>query len=562
MASIIKLSSDSDPNAKAASIKGPILVNQSIKSPKRNHFWRWMGMIALILMLAFGITLKVMIDHAEPILRARVIETLSVRFQSKVELAALHVSVADGLQVYGEGLKIYGKTDPNIQQPGVQALIAIDEFRFRTGVMSLLRTPMHVQTVYLKGLVLNIPPAGDRKEMGNMQSKSGKIKIVVDQFTSDGARLVINTSRPDKLPLEFEIGSLKMKDIGPGQPLHFDATLINPKPIGEIVSSGSFGPLEMDRPRDTPVKGKYSFSDADLSTIKGIGGILSSTGEYSGNLGEIAVDGATDTPDFRLDVSGHPVPLHTDFHAIVDGTTGDTYLQPVKAKVLNSSFTAKGSVVRIKDPKGHSVSLDVSIDKARIQDLLELGVRTDPPFMTGAIKSKVKLDILPGEVDVAQRMKLAGNFQITGAHFTNDKVQTKVDDLSLRSQGKPKLAQQNVHEEVASDLTGVFKLASGVLSFSEIHFQMPGTKVNLTGEYSLDGNKFDFYGKVGIEATLSHTVTGWKSIVLKPVDPFFKKNGNGAEIPVKISGTKSEPHFGLDFGHHDKPKPAQTEAKH
>ena len=43
--------------------------------------------------------------------------------------------------------------------------------------------------------------------------------------------------------------------------------------------------------------------------------------------------------------------------------------------------------------------------------------------------------------------------------------------------------------------------------------------------------------------------TGWKSILLKPVDPFFSKDGVGTEIPIRITGTESEPHFGLDFGH-------------
>ena len=36
--------------------------------------------------------------------------------------------------------------------------------------------------------------------------------------------------------------------------------------------------------------------------------------------------------------------------------------------------------------------------------------------------------------------------------------------------------------------------------------------------------------------------------------PFFKKNGAGTEIPIKITGTESEPHFGADFGHKDEPK--------
>ncbi len=288
--------------------------------------WHWIVGIALAVVVVFAIAAKILISHAEPILRARVIETLSTRFHSRVELQGFHVGVGDGLEVSGEGLNIYGQTDPNIQQPGIQPLIGIEEFHFRTGLLSLLRSPMHVQLVRLKGLVLNIPPAGDRQQMSSMGPKGGKIKVFVDQFVSEGAQLVINTSRPDKLPLEFDISSLKMKDIGPGQPMHFDATLVNPKPIGDISSSGFFGPWQADTPRDSPVRGTYSFSNADLGTIKGIGGILSSTGQYAGNLGNIIVDGSTDTPDFRVAISGHPVPLHTDFHAIVDGTSGDTYL--------------------------------------------------------------------------------------------------------------------------------------------------------------------------------------------------------------------------------------------
>src|SRR6266487_2268058 len=128
-----------------------------------------------------------------------------------------------------------------------------------------------------------------------------------------------------------------LKDIGPHQPFHFDATLVNPKPVGNIQSTGLFGPLLEYSPRNTAVQGQYSFRAADLSTLKGIKGILSSTGAYSGTLGRIVVEGKTDTPDFRVAVSGHRVTLHTDFHAIVDGTSGDTYLEPVKAAFLHSS---------------------------------------------------------------------------------------------------------------------------------------------------------------------------------------------------------------------------------
>ena len=518
-----------------------------MKNQRIRWRWKWISGIALVVLAALAITAWFLISHAEPILRGRVISTLENRFHSKVELKSFHVWLEDGLQVSGEGLEIYGPTDPNRQKPGVQSLIGLQEFHFRTGVFSLLRTPIHVRTVKLKGLVLNIPPAGQREPMQNM-SPNGKMKIYVDEFVSDGALLVINTSRPDKLPLEFDISHLKMKAIGAGHPLHFDATLVNPKPIGDITSSGWFGPWQAEQPRDTPVKGTYSFSNADLGTIKGIGGILTSTGQYDGNLGSIVVDGETETPDFRVAVSGHPVALHTEFHAIVDGTSGNTYLKPVRAKFLNSSFVADGSIEKVENADGHHIALNVVMDKARIEDLLRLGVRTDPPIMTGTVRMRTKFDLPRGDEDIAKRLGLTGNFHVVGAHFNNEKIQQKVDALSMRSQGKPKLAKDDIPDNVRSDLDGVFILKAGKLSFSKLHFEVPGTNVDLAGIYSLDGDVFDFHGKARLDAKLSQMVTGWKAVMLKPVDPFFRKRG-ATEIPVKITGTKSEPHFGTDFGH-------------
>jgi len=527
--------------------------NRTPKKAGRTLPWKWIGIVALILFASGATAVRVAIVRAEPILRARVIETLSNRFNGEVELASFDVSVMNGIEVSGAGLKIFGAKDPNPYEPGVQALIGVQEFRFHTLLRSLFRSPMHIDTVYVKGLELNIPPKGDRQEMTNVGSKTGKMAIVVDKFVCEDTRLIINTSKPGKAPLEFAISDLKMKDIGRGEPLQFDATLVNPKPVGNIHSTGLFGPWQQDSPRDTPVQGDYSFTEADLSTIKGIAGTLSSTGEYSGTLSNIAVRGKTDTPDFRIATSGHPVPLHTEFHAIVDGTSGDTYLRPVNATFLHSSFTASGSVVRVSAPKGHDIELDVVLDHAQIEDLLKLGVRTDPPIMNGPIEMKTRLSLAPGDASVADRLKLAGTFHVPRSHFTNEKVQGRLDSLSLRSQGKARQAREHDVENVPVDLQGVFTLSDGSLSFSYLHFLIPGTQVDMTGAYSLDGQTFDFRGKARLDAKVSQMTTGWRSILLKPIDPLFSKEGAGTEVPIRITGTESAPHFGLDFGHKDEP---------
>jgi hypothetical protein len=51
-----------------------------------------------------------------------------------------------------------------------------------------------------------------------------------------------------------------------------------------------------------------------------------------------------------------------------------------------------------------------------------------------------------------------------------------------------------------------------------------------------------------MQARLSQTTTGFKSFLLKAVDPFFRKNGKTV-LPIKISGTREHPQFGLDLHH-------------
>jgi hypothetical protein len=523
------------------------LVSPASRKRRSRRRWRWVAVILVVLAVAAYIEVRHVLSQAAPILRARVEDTLAARFKTKVELARIDVSLTSGVNVSGSGLNIYGPTDANPSQPGVQPVIALKEFDFHTGIFDLFRSPMHIDTIHVRGMVLNIPPKQDRS--GAVQSgKRAKIRITVKQFICDDTQLVINTSKPGKQPFAIAISHLVLNDIGSGQPMLFDATLVNPKPTGNIKSQGKFGPFREDDPRETAVVGNYSFTHADLGTFKGISGILSSTGKFGGTLGKIEVAGATDTPDFRV-ATGHPVALHTDFHAIVDGTDGDTYLQPVEAHFLRSQFTARGKVVRAQNPQGHDVELDVTMDRARIEDLLTLGVKTDPPILSGDIRLKTHLSLPPGPENVMNRLKLDGTFHIPASRFSNPKIQDRIDSLSLRAQGKPGEAAGHDEPPVESEIDGEFHLKQGLFDFAALQFAVPGVHAQVNGQYSLDGNTFDFHGKLDLDAKLSQMTTGWKSALLKPIDPFFRKHGAGTEIPFRVSGTRSEPKIGLDFGH-------------
>jgi hypothetical protein len=525
-------------------------VNDPEKTKHRRGLWGWIavsGLIAIIVLATIG---EIVMHRAEPILKGRVVETLSAQFHSKVEMDDFHVSILRGLEVSGDGLRIFPPDDV-VAAGATKPLISLGHFSFHAPLSGLFIKPMHVGTVHVSGMAINIPPREMRQQGHGPKRKMGKIKIVVEKIVVDDSRLVIGTAKPNKDPKDFELKQIVMHDVGPDHPWEYDAMLINAVPKGDIHAVGTFGPWNVESPGDSTVTGHYTFDHADLNTIKGIGGMLSSVGEFKGQLDRIEVDGTADVPDFSIDTANHGMPLHTKFHAIVDGTSGDTYLQPVDAKLGDSEFSCSGAVVNVKG-KGHIIDLDVNVPNGRIQDFLQLAVKTQPVVMTGRIEMKSKLHIRPGKESVSKKLGLQGGFTLRQIHFTNPEVEDKVDMLSLRAQGDPKMAKPGA-EDVNSRMRGKFVMGDGRLRFSDLLYTLPGGTVQLAGVYSLDGNEFNFTGKVRTEAKLSQMVSSkWKSLLLKPVDPFFKKNGAGAEIPVKVTGTKGAPKFGLDLGHKEK----------
>jgi len=526
------------------------------------RWWLWLlgGVVfaGLAVVAVFWAKYKYLRAHADQILRDRLVASLTARFHSPVTLDSLHLDVGTGIHVTGTGLKILyvaGPDRPDADPTNPPPMVSVDRFEFETNFKELLEPTTRIVAVYVKGLQLHIPPHGP----GHIphvrdphQAKSQpKVSLLVDKIVCTDSQLVIETTKPGKLPLIFNIANITLKDVGANQPLLYDANLTNPKPAGVIHATGHFGPWQADDPRETPIDGEDSFTHADLATFKGIAGILSSTAKFKGKLSHIDITGETDTPDFRLDMSDHPVPLHTDFRAVVNGTTGDTTLTEVDARLQKTLIHCSGSVYRVGVPAtgitGHDIELSVAIDKGRLEDILTLATKTSPPILQGYLTTRQHLSILPGKERVADRIKLGGSFNLTDATFGSPPMQTKVDEISARALGHPRAANPKQATLAVSTVTGAFTQANGVLDFSSLDYNVPGATIRLKGTYKLAGNAFNFAGVVRTEATASQMTTGWKSMLLKAVDPLLKKNGAGLEVPITIGGDKSHPKFAVDM---------------
>ncbi len=291
--------------------------------------------------------------------------------------------------------------------------------------------------------------------------------------------------------------------------------------------------------------------------FKGIAGILNSTGKYQGVLRNLTVDGEADVPDFRLTHFGTALPLETEFHAIVDGTNGDTWLQPVRATLGQSHFTAEGKIVGVPAgvlpngaalPGGHEIALNVNVDAGHMEDFLRLVSKSGSPILTGTLKLKTTLEIPPGTEPVQEKLKLNGNFLLEDAAFTSAKIQNEVGALSMRGQGQPKEAK-HAGDDVRSAIESNFTMAGGVITLPNLKYTVPGAEIDLNGTYGVDGGALKFKGTAQMQATVSQMVGGWKGILLKPADKLFEKNGAGTEVPIHVDGTEQAPKFGVDFGH-------------
>lgn len=509
----------------------------------------------LLVLLGLGLYFA---GRFEPFLREQTISYLQQKFNADVELAALKVRMPLGspleiLARKGKGamVRISGeRISLRLRSlPGGSPLFALRKFSFEVDLNSALEKRALVRRVRLDGLELNMPPKGEKPHSLKPkpeQPAAPPVQVQIEDIVADGARLTITPRDSSKDPLVFEIHKLRLDAAGNGVPMRYTAELTNAKPPGLVHATGSFGPWNTAEPSETPLSGDYDFRDADLSVFKGIAGKLASKGSFHGVLSRFEADGEAHVPDFRLTIAGNPVPLETKYHALVDGTNGNTILDPVEAKLGQSLFDVKGGVVRNSDEKGKTVDLDANFRHGRLDDVLLLAVKGPKPILRGGLGLRVKIIVPPGKGPIENRLRLNGTFRLIDARFTDHTIQNELDILSRRAQARPKDTDV---DEVPWQMEGDFQMGGGRVDFSKLNFALQGARAEMAGAFVFAGQELDFKGTARVHARVSQMMmTRWKSWLLKPVDPLFAKEGYGTVVDFKIGGTREKPTFGLDRG--------------
>src|SRR6476661_2232863 len=483
-----------------------------------------------------------------PFTREAMTKRLERASSAQVEMRGFHSTYFPFPGCIADDVVFRQKTSAPGQRPG-DPFLTIRKLTIESTFAGLLSKPGRIRRIVADGLRLHVPHEGANL---HSEANSGSDQTIIEELRADNALLELATGHNGENKLVFQIHQALFHEIGGRNAVPFQVSLRLPVPPGEVESSGSIGPWRDQKGtvRSTAISGKYVLTRADLGVFKALGGIVSSRGEFSGNLEKLNVAGTTDTPDFEVKQSRHPFHLSTQFHGVVDMKNGDLVLPTLEARLGNTNLLAHGSV----SGKPKTVTLDVTHGQGEIQDLILLFSDAKRSPVLGPVVFQTNVVLPPEHRPFKERVRLTGNFSINRASFTSANTQKDVDQLSERAEGKKDKEKDhdqdddaNGFERVMTDLKGDVVLKDGVATFSPVSFAVPGAAADMRGTYNLLNKRIDLRGKMRMLATISQATTGAKSIFLKVLDPFYKKKkkGAGAEVPIKMTGTYGHTHFSV-----------------
>ncbi len=505
----------------------------------------WIAVAVVVVLLIVGGTLLAL--HW-PFTRAALIRSLEQDSQGQVEMGSVREIYFPHPGCVAENVVIH--RDAGSPQLTIQRLTIVGSY------LGMLHR--YIPRVIAEGAVLNVPQ-GELKELFASRTGQQPTNTSVGEIDADGARILVAT---EDQPLVFQFHELKVRDVAKDSAVRIVASLQTPEPTGDLQLQGKIGPFRRDQAGSIPLSGTYSYKNAKLEEFVGVGGVLSSEGKFNGQLQAINVDGATDTPDFQLDVGVHPVHLKTKFHALVNGTNGDLQLDPVESSWGKTTVIWRGTIQGPSEAKKlKTVALDMTCTSGRVQDLLELFVHDNVPPMSGAITFQGHVTLPPQLDDFLRKVRLQGEFTIEDGRYTSQETQQQVDILSARARGQADKIEDDQDRDkrngtdtvsrdlqpVVSKLKGQVVLRNGVANFSDLSFDIPGAAALLNGTYDLRSRAIDMRGPVHLESKLSGATTGVKSFLLKVIRPLtpHKSGDKGSTVLVHVTGTYGHPSFAV-----------------
>lgn len=500
--------------------------------------WMHVVVVATAVLLAAG---TVFVSANWPYRHRKIKAMLEDVLSSQVVISHYHRTYFPHLGFMATGITMRRKSAPDLPPLGsVEAMVVQGSW------VDLLMLRQRVQLVEITGLHIVVPPIGSRENHEDFPPGSSSD---FDGPTTRIDRLVLHNGlldimRKDGSRFSFPIAQLEIRNLHHGEAMTYAVDMRNAKPTGRIRAHGELGPMNQKDMSTTPVSGDFAFSSVNLHDVGDIGGDLDSTGHFKGVLGAIEADASSTTPNFTVE-RGKPSLVLGTIQCTINGSNGDLKIHAIEIHTGHTTIHAVGDIAG--SPK--STNLDIDVTQGRAEDVLRPFIHEDVP-VAGPVRLHGHAFVAPsgnGE-GFLHRLRVDGVFDVPAERVLNKKTEQSLSEFSQRAQGDNTTAPHaspnaNSAEipsgstaDALSSLKGPATIRDGIASTQHLTFQVAGAEADLKGTFNFHDKTVHLTGNLKMEEDISHTTTGFKSWLLKPLAPFFKKEHAGAVVPIAVTG--------------------------
>jgi hypothetical protein len=416
----------------------------------------------------------------------------------------------------------------------------------------LLLLRRRVQLVDITGLRVAVPAIGSNENRQDFPPGSSKDfdgpETLVERLMMH--KSLLEVMRANGQRYSFPLKQLEIRNLHHGEAMTWAVDMGNAIPHGRILARGSMGPIKGEKFVNTPVSGNFAFTEVNLHDVGEIGGVLDSRGVFKGTLQSMNVEASGITKNFTV-TDGKPTPVEGTIETTLHASNGELEVRSIDLKVRETAVHAAGTI----HGKDDATNLDIAVDHGRAEDLMRPFVHGDVPI-SGAVTLNTHAYLGPPGRTFMERLRMTGDLKIPSEKLTDQKTEQSLSAFSERAQGKqkntgldagPKAPPPGV--DVVSSLVGPVKVENGVVSTPHVTFRVPGAMATLAGTFRFHDQAAHLTGKLRMDTDISHTTTGFKSFLLKPLAPFFKKKNAGAVIPIAVTGLPGHYQVSQNLGH-------------
>ena len=507
-------------------------VRSSARPWNKARGWMLVAGVAFVVLLVAGFYL---VSANWPYRYRNIKPMLEDVLASQVTISHYHRTYFPNPGFVTTGLTMRRKSAPYLPPLG-----SVETMVVQGSWIDLLMLRQRVHLVDITGLHIIVPAIGSRENHVDFPPGSSSD---FDGPTTRIDRMVVHSSlldvmRADGNRLSFPIAQLELHNLHRGEAMTYAVDMRNAEPTGRIQAHGSIGPINPKNMSSTPVSGDFTFSSVDLHDVGNISGTLDSSGHFKGVLGAIEADASTKTPDFAVE-KGKPTPVLGTIQCTIDGTNGDLKIHSIEIKTGATTIHTEGEIAG--SPK--ITNLDFTVTRGRAEDVLRPFIHEDVPIV-GPVWLKGHAYVGPPGDGFLQRLRVDGAFVAPGERVSDRQTEQSLSAFSLRAQSnKPAGSDEGSGDKTSgsttdalSSLRGTARIRDGIASSQRLTFQVAGAEADLRGTFNFHNKDVRLVGNLKMDTDISHTATGFKSGLLKPLAPFFKKKNGGAVVPIAVTG--------------------------